>query len=60
MAEPGIGSVIEEACYLKNPVPIGKSRAMKVDLKLRGDKLITGSSIRGEGVLYKTSHYYHF
>lgn len=37
----------EEAHRLKSPVP-GQSG---VDLKLRGSKLITGTSLKGEGIL---------
>lgn len=39
----------KEAHSLKNPVPIEKSRAVKVDLKLRGNKLIV-ICLKGEGV----------
>lgn len=44
----------KEAHSLKNPVLVEKSRAMRVVLKLRGNKLITGTSLKGEGILHES------
>lgn len=45
---PNVNSSDREAHSLKNPVPTEKSRPLRVGLKLRGNKLTTGTSLKVE------------